>query len=78
MQMLNLLCKKCKCRFCTRLYYVYEFEYVYVYDYSSIKSMRPAHERVNAPLFWEIKINRHFPEKTLIFALDFSAGWDYI
>lgn len=40
--------------------------------------MRPAHERVNAPLFWEIKINRHFPEKTLIFALDFSAEWDYI
>lgn len=59
--MLNLLCKKCKCRFCTRLYYVYE--YVYVYDYSSIKSMRPAHERVNAPPFLEKSAIGIFPKK---------------
>lgn len=40
--------------------------------------MRPAHERVNAPPFLGKISNRHFFKKTLIFALDFSAGWDYI
>ena len=52
----------CKCRFCyanyanagfaSYLHYVYVYEYVYVYDYSSIKSMHPAHKRVNAPPFF--------------------------
>jgi hypothetical protein len=40
--------------------------------------MRPAHKRVNAPPFFGKISNRHFSKKTLIFALDFSAGWDYI
>ena len=40
--------------------------------------MRPAHERVNAPPFLGKISNRHFFKKNLIFALDFSTGWDYI
>ena len=70
--------------------YLYLNMYMYLYMYMImylnmymitvviIKSMRPAHERVNAQPFFGKISNRHFFKKNLIFALDFSTGWDYI
>ena len=66
--------------------YLYLYLYMNMYMYLNmymitvviIKSMRPAHERVNAPPFFGKISNRHFFKKNLIFALDFSTGWDYI
>ena len=60
--------------------YMYMIMYLNMYMITVviIKSMRPAHERVNAPPFLGKISNRHFFKKNLIFALDFSTGWDYI
>ena len=58
--------------------YLNMYMYLYLITVVIIKSMRPAHERVNAPPFLGKISNRHFFKKILIFALDFSAGWDYI
>ena len=60
--------------------YLYMIMYLNMYMITVviIKSMRPAHERVNAQPFFGKISNRHFFKKNLIFALDFSTGWDYI
>ena len=57
---------------------MYMYLYLNMITVVNIKSMRPAHERVNAPPFLGKISNLHFFKKNLIFALDFSTGWDYI
>ena len=58
--------------------YMYMYMYLNMITVVYIKSMRPAHERVNAPPFFGKISNRHFFKKNFNFALDISAGWDYI
>ena len=53
------------------------YMYLIMYMITVVKSMRPAHKRVNAPPFIG-KISTEFFQKKIILALDISAGWDYI
>ena len=58
--------------------YLYLNMNMYMITVVIIKSMRPAHKRVNAPPFLGKISNGIFFQKNFNFALDIYAGWDYI